>query len=227
MPDFTLLDYVALAWFVLCWVGYTWFADKTRWHNKSVTAAMAKHRCRWMRMMLRREQRIVDSNIQSILLHGVAFFASTTILLVGGLLAALGATDRAIQVLSDLPLAVQTSQAVWELKVLLLVAIFVYAFFKLAWSFRLFNYCAILIGAAPEGLESDEEIDAYTKQIANLNSLAAGHFNQGLRAYFYALAALGWFLHPVLFMVLTAWITVVLQRREFRSRSFRLLRDLD
>ncbi len=227
MPDFSLLDYIALGWFGLCWVGYTWFADKTRWHDKNVSTAVAKHRQHWMQTMMRREHRIVDSSIQSTLLQGVAFFASTTILLVGGLLAALSATERAIQVLSGLPLVVQTSQAAWELKVLLLVAIFVYAFFKFAWTFRLFNYCAILIGAAPEDLESDEAMDAYAEQIGKLNSLAASHFNRGLRAYFYALAALGWFIHPTLFIALTAWITLVLYRREFRSRSFRLFRYLD
>ena len=37
----------------------------------------------------------------------------------------------------------------WEIKAIGLAVIFVYAFFKFAWSYRLFNYVAILLGAMP------------------------------------------------------------------------------
>ena len=37
------------------------------------------------------------------------------------------------------------------------------------------------------------------------------------------MAATAWFLHPVLFMVSTAWVTAVLVRREFRSRTRTIL----
>ncbi len=53
------------------------------------------------------------------------------------------------QILAELPFAVPSIKAVWHAKVLLLIVIFVYAFFKFAWAFRLTNNCAILIGAAP------------------------------------------------------------------------------
>ena len=36
-----------------------------------------------------------------------------------------------------------------------LTVIFVYAFFKFAWSYRLFNYFAIMVGAAPPPAEKD------------------------------------------------------------------------
>ena len=35
------------------------------------------------------------------------------------------------------------------MKVIGLAVIFVYAFFKFAWSYRLFNYMAIIVGAVP------------------------------------------------------------------------------
>ena len=34
-------------------------------------------------------------------------------------------------------------------------------------------------------------------------------------------AALGWFLHAIVFIVASAWVVLVLYRREFRSRSLR------
>ncbi len=85
-----------------------------------------------MRVMLQREHRIVDTNIIGNLLNGVVFFSSTTIFAVGGLLAALGAPDSAIQILQDLPFAVETTRAMWGLKILILAGILVVAFFKFA-----------------------------------------------------------------------------------------------
>ncbi|HXH02593.1 MAG TPA: DUF599 family protein [Candidatus Competibacteraceae bacterium] len=223
----TPLDRAAVAWFLLCWLGYAWLADHTRLHRRSISAAMGEYRRRWMLTMLRREVRIVDTAIQGILLQGVAFFASTTILLIGALFAMLRAGDQAMQVLSQLPFVVPTSPAQWELKLLLLVAIFIYAFFKFAWAFRLFNYCSILIGATPLAepeREPPPEAMAHVEQVAQLNIRAAYHFNNGVRAYFFAFAAIGWFLHPWLFMLLSAWVVVVLQRREFRSQSYGIVR---
>ena len=55
---------------------------------------MDRYRYGWMRVMTQRDMRMVDTIIQSAVLHGCTFFASTAILLVGGLLALLGATDR-------------------------------------------------------------------------------------------------------------------------------------
>jgi uncharacterized membrane protein len=36
-----------------------------------------------------------------------------------------------------------------------LILIFIYAFFKFAWSYRLFNYVAILLGAMPPSSQRD------------------------------------------------------------------------
>lgn len=226
MSGFTVLDYLALAWYLLCWFGYSRFADHPSRYDKSVRAAMDAQRQCWMRTMLHRDPRMLDALIQSSLLNGSTFFASTSILLVGGLLAMLGATDQAIAILGELPLTPVTTRAVWEIKVLLVVMIFVYAFFKFAWCYRLFTYCAVLLGATPLPERIDQRAESHADHLAELHSLAAEHFNNGIRAYFFALAVLGWFLHPVVFVLATTWVTWVVYRREFRSRSNRILQAL-
>ena len=224
MSDFTRLDFVAFGWFFFCWIGYTIMADHTRWHQKSLSGVMNVYRQRWMQTMLHRDDpRIVDTTIQASLLSGIAFFASTSIIVIGGLVAMLGATDQAIRVLGDIPFVTKPSRTVWELKLLMLITIFIYAFFKFAWSFRLLKYCSILLGAAPLGKELDAQAEAFAQRIACLISIEGAHFNQGLRAYFFALAALGWFLHPYLFIIATAWVSMVLYRRDFHSRSLACL----
>lgn len=225
MQALVTLDYVALAWFLCCWIGYTYAADYSRWNANSLMATMNEYRVRWMLVMLRRnDPRVVDTTIVASLLSSIAFFASTSIIVVGGLIAMLGATDQAMRVLESLPLVETPSRTVWDVKILLLITIFIYAFFKFAWSFRLLKYCSILIGAMVPGPERDAEAEAFARSIGQLISIEAVHFNQGLRAFFFALAALGWFLHPYVWMLATAWVTLVLYRREFRSRSLACLK---
>jgi uncharacterized membrane protein len=221
----TTLDYLSLAWFFAGAVGYVQVADHARLRKHSVSARMNEYRERWMLEMVERDNRIVDSTIQGNLLHGVAFFASTSMLLIGGLLAALGASDQAIEVLQELPFTGPTSRTLWETKVMLLLVIMVYAFFKFAWSYRLLNYCSILIGAAPPAPVEPNLARRYAGRVAYISSRAAGHFNLGLRAIFFALAALGWFLHPLALIATTTWVIVILQRREFRSLVWKALSE--
>ncbi len=225
MPSaLTVIDYVAVCWFLVAWAGYTAVVDYSPMRRRSVSAAMNGFRRRWITEMLKREIRLVDTQILGNLMTGIGFFASTTILLVGGLFALLGASDAAISAMAELPIAIRTTRPVWEGKVLMLVVIFVYAFFKFAWAYRLSNYCAILIGAAPSRAELAGTIDeTYVERLSRIANQMGHHFNRGLRAYFFALATLGWFIHPALFIIASSWVLFVLYRRDFRSREFHLL----
>ena len=112
---------------------------------------MDRYRHGWMTVMAEREfMRMVDTMIQGSVLQGCTFFASTAIFLIGGLLAMLGATDAALEVLKDLPFAVETTRALWQIKVLGMVTVLIYAFFKFAWAHRLYTYCIVVMGADPD-----------------------------------------------------------------------------
>ncbi|TGV76081.1 DUF599 family protein, partial [Mesorhizobium sp. M2D.F.Ca.ET.145.01.1.1] len=91
----------------------------------------------------------VDTAIMSGLQQGTAFFASSSLIALGGCFALLGASDRVIEVLSDLPLGGVPDRAAFQIKVLGLVLILAFSFFKFGWAYRLFNSCSILIGPAP------------------------------------------------------------------------------
>lgn len=221
-------DVVALGLFLVAWVGYTVFVDNSPARKRSITAYMNRRRMAWMVEASRRDLRIVDTQILGNLLTGVAFFASTTIFVLGGLMAMLGVADRAAQVLADIPFAAAVSPEAWEAKILLLLLIFVYAFFKFAWAFRLANYCSITVGGMPEAASADAPRVAEIVTAAAALSMQSGHhFNRGLRAYFYALAALGWLVNAPVFMVLSIVVTAVLYRREFRSKALAALKDLE
>ncbi len=119
--------------------------------------------------------------------------------------------------LKTLPLAVEPSPCSGSVKVLLLLILFVYAFFKFTWAFRQYNYCLILIGSVALPSRMTDDSKRIAERTARIATSTARHFNRGMRAYYFGLAALSWFVSPWLFMVATAWVVAVLYRREFRS----------
>jgi uncharacterized membrane protein len=226
LEGLSTLDLAALAVFFVAWLGYTWAADRGPMAERSITRRMNRFRLAWARSIPTREVRVGDTAAVGNFLTGISLFASTSILMIGGLVALLGAGEEAMRAIEALSFVPSTTLAAWELKILLLVAIFIYAFFKFAWAFRLSNYASILVGAAPLVTgEWTEEAEIHARRIARMVALVAFHLNRGLRAYFFALAALAWFIHPVGLMVATLLVLRVLYRREFRSRALRTLLD--
>ncbi len=218
--NLTWLDIGALLLFVLSWAGYALFAE---WRAKSMPSlhnTMDRYRRDWMVRMIERDNRMVDVNIMRNLTRSSQFFASTTMLVLGALIALLGYVQQAMEVVSGLPFTVKASQRLLEIKIVLLVLIFVYAFFKFSWAIRQLGFCSTLVGAAPKPpKENPEQYSADIERIAAVTSYAGTNFNDGLRSYYFALAAMTWFLHPYLMIVATAWVVYVLHHREFDSRT--------
>ena len=219
LNSFEILDLLAFAFFLIAWIGFTIVADYSSFHSRTVTAKINLVRKLWMQQMLQRDFRMVDTQIMGNLGNGIAFFASTSILIVGGLSAALASSNKVVILLRDVPFAGNLSVLAFELKVLLLIVIFIYAFIKFSWSFRLSNYCSILIGAAEIAKPDDPELAQKADMPASISGLAGMHFNRGLRSYFFALAVLPWFIHVYAFLLSTACVLIMQYRREFASKS--------
>jgi uncharacterized membrane protein len=215
---FTYVDYIGLAFFLIAWFGYHAALEMTSAGQGSLNKLMNQYRYRWMEQMVVRENRIVDTTIMASLMNGTAFFASTSLIAIGGVLALLRSADTVLPLFADLPFASTPTRLAWDVKVIGLAVIFVYAFFKFAWSYRLFNYMAIIVGSVPVLKDGNhDEALAVARQAAAMNVVAGKHFNRGQRAFFFSLAYLGWFVSAYLFMVATAGILFVMWRRQFVS----------
>ncbi|MER8734190.1 DUF599 domain-containing protein [Mesorhizobium sp. M1227] len=215
-------DLAALGFFLAAWVLHTLAADGMLVSRMSLTRAMNTQREAWMRTMAEREIRIVDTAIMSGLQQGTAFFASSSLIAIGGCFALLGASDQVLTVLSDLPFGATSSRAAFQTKVLGLVLILAFSFFKFGWAYRLFNYCSILIGAVPipHGEASRNPVtETAVWRAARMNMLAGKHFNSGLRGVFFSIGYLGWFVDPAVFVLSTLLLLAVLVRRQFFSAA--------
>jgi uncharacterized membrane protein len=222
-------DWLALAFFFAAWIGYARWAHRRAHAYPSILATTNRWRREWMLQATWRENRIVDAAVVQSLSTSPSFFASTTILIIGGLLAVLGTTDKASELVREIPFAARTSALVFDLKVVCLAAVFVYAFFRFTWSLRQYTFGAILVAAAPDrdlfAGDGDAARQAFADRAGQVMGMAAETFNDGLRAYYFAFALVAWFFSAWVFVAGTAAVVWVLYRREFHSDVLTTLRQ--
>jgi uncharacterized membrane protein len=220
MYGFSTLDLFAVFFFAATWAGYGVVMEWTALGQRGLNNRMHRYREDWMREMLRRDMRMVDGQIMGSLQNGTAFFASTSLIAVGGALALLRASLDIVEIFAVLPFGIRTTQDVLETKIIGLLVIFIYAFFKFAWSYRLFNYAAILLGATPPASEAKKpHAKAAAERVARMVTLAGRHFNRGQRAFFFALGYLGWFANGWVLIVATLAVLIVTVLRQFGSAA--------
>lgn len=220
-------DWAAVAWFFAAWVGYAFWAKQRAEVRPSVLALTNRERMRWMLQASHRDNRVLDAIVVQNLSTSPSFFASTTILIIGGLLAVLSRTEQASELVREIPFAARTSLIVFDIKVVLLTSIFVYGFFRFTWSLRQYTFGALLVAAAPDfkSWVSEPQRNAFASRSGRVMGLAAETFNDGLRAYYLAFAAVAWFFSPWAFMAATALVVYILYRREFHSDVLAVLAE--
>jgi uncharacterized membrane protein len=213
-----LANAAALAFYLVAWIVYARMVASRHRKQPGLQMLMHARRRDWMREMSRREVRIVDTAIMGTLQNGTAFFASSSLIAIGGAATLLRSTDDALRLFNELPFAAPMTRGLWEIKAVGLLMIFGYAFFKFAWAYRLFNYAAILIGATPSASSPDAAArERAANRAAEMDNVAGRHFALGQRALFFSFAYLGWFIGPIAFVLTTILIIVVIYRRQFAS----------
>ncbi|MCZ2722946.1 DUF599 family protein [Marinomonas sp. 15G1-11] len=215
-----------LIFFLTCWWGYAWYAQYNSRRKACLVSVLHQYRIAWMSRLLKRDNRIADTSVMANLERSSLFFASSSLIIIAGLFTAFNYSEKAIDVISEFYILAPNSSHEWELKIIMLVVIFAYAFFTFTWSVRQYNFCSVLVGSAPLASEvgtTDEEREYYALHMAKVCSLAANQFNYGLRAYYFAMAFCGWFIGPYFCMASSLCVVLVLYRREFRSKTFKTL----
>lgn len=217
------LDFTALAFLVLGWLLIGWMIDDSSANKPSVSNLMAQYRREWMKQMITRDPRIFDAQIIGSLRQGTAFFASTSMLAIGGTLAMIGNGEKLSGIANELILTSDPA-FVWEIKLMVIALFLTNAFLKFVWSNRLFGYTAVLVAAVPNDI-ADERCMPRAMQAAEIGITAARGFNRGLRSVYFALATGAWLAGAIPLIIATLFTLGVIYRREFASASRRVLMD--
>ena len=208
-----LVDWLALAAFFALWIGYAWFARFWGIRQRSLIATTNRYRGFWMLQATARDPRMLDGVIVQNLSHTPSL---------------LGTTEKAAELVREIPFAQPTPILVFEFKILVLVGIFVYAFFRFSWSMRQYTFVALVIGSMPPAEDfASGRFDAksYADRAGALVGAAAETFNDGLRAYYFSFAAMAWIFSPLAMVGATVLVVAILYGREFRSEVLTILRE--
>jgi uncharacterized membrane protein len=212
-----MMDFVAVGTLLVVWSLLSLLIENAPKRCPSTSQIMAGYRREWMRQFVTRQPRIFDSQIVSSLRQGTAFFASASMISIGGGLALLGNADRLRGVAQDLTLGADPV-LVWEVKIFFMLLFAVNAFLKFVWSHRLFGYCSVLMAAVPNDLD-DPNVYVRASQAGEINITAARGYNRGLRSVYFGIASVAWLLGAVPLLMATVFTVAVILRREFASES--------
>jgi uncharacterized membrane protein len=211
---FSPLDAVALGVLLLGWLLLGHLIERMDGHRPSVAVLMMQQRRDWMVQMVTRQPRIFDATILSMLRQGAAFFASTLVIAIGGVLALIGNAEELSGVAGELGRAAPV--AVYEMKLAFIAILLTGSFLNFVWSNRLFGYCAVVMAAVPNDPDAPDA-PSRAAQAADLNIRAAWNFNRGLRGMYVSLAALGWLAGPIPLIAASLAVFWVIWSREYRS----------
>jgi len=229
--EISSLDIVAVVWFLTSWVAYTLFSRHAARKRNSLSSVLYRYRQEWVHKLSNSGMSEVDAELLASLEKQVSFLASTSLVILASLVTVLSTASAMFMNLSSMRFVAEVPLAVVQLKLLVLICIFIYGFFTFTWSIRQYGFCFILFGSSFHTVKYYKEAKDYKaiavnrdfKAMAKVLDRAAHSYNYGIRAYYFAMAVLAWFINAWFFIAACAVVLVVLYSREFRSSSLQAM----
>ena len=191
----TLIDWIALFLFFTAWLGYGPILGLIARRSGSLNDDMLVVRDSWMTAMTHREMRLIDSQLMGHSINSASFFASTNLLLIAAVAGILFGGENALKGFAAVG-AESVPTRLLEAKLALVLVCLTRGFLDFIWALRQMNYTLALIGSAPE-LHSKTDRKAFSEAAGQLLNPALSAFSQGVRGYYFALAAAAWLFGPL------------------------------
>ena len=219
----TWLDWSALTLFFICWLGYGPMMKRIGRHGGSLNDDMVHVRRVWMASMTHRELKLVDSQLMGHSINSASFFASTNLLLIAAVAGILFGGEAALRGFAAVG-AENVPIRILEAKLALILICLARGLLDFIWALRQMNYTLALIGAAPE-IHHKTDRKAYAEAAAELLNPALSSFSQGVRGYYFALAAAAWLFGPVWLALGVGSSCALLVYRQAASPAARAIRN--
>jgi uncharacterized membrane protein len=219
----TLFDWLALGLFVICWLGYGPLLALLARRSGTLNDDMLVVRRVWMTAMTHREIRLVDSNLMGHTINSGGFFASTNLLLIAAVASVLFGGEQALQGFASVG-AEAVPMKLLVAKLALVLLCLARGLLDFIWSIRQLNYALALIGAAPE-IHTEADRAALGEAAADLLNPALSAFSQGVRGYYFALAAAAWLFGPLWLALGVTAVFCLMVWRQAGSPAARAIRN--
>ena len=203
-------DAAGLAISALLLVAYNLFLSRKEKGNPAYTvrAVNTIARTAWVQSVMANGRDILAVQTLRNSTMAATFLASTSVLLIIGVLSLSGQGDKLDTASHSLNVLGARHTELWMLKLLFLLLDLFFAFFSFSMSIRVFNHVGYLINV-PLSLEHK----AISPQHVAIHLNRAGRFySLGMRAYYYAVPLVFWLFGPHLLLLATLGLIVVLYR---------------
>ncbi len=219
----TTTDWAALSLFILCWLGYDPLLKLLARRSGALNEDMLTIRRAWMTAMTHRDLRLLDSQLLGHSINSGSFFASSNLLLIAAVGGVLFGGENALRAFASVG-AEAVPVRLLEAKLALILACLARGLLDFIWSLRQMNYALALIGAAPEIHQPGDKV-AFGEATAKVLNPALASFSQGVRGYYFALAAGAWLFGPVWLAAAVVSAFSLLAWRQAASPAARAIRE--
>jgi uncharacterized membrane protein len=220
------LDIAALAFFLAAWLFYQPMLKRLGRRGGMINSDMTVLRARWMANMAARENRFIDSQLMGHALNSASFFASANLIVIAAAAGALFKSPDTYRSVAHLAVTDTGPRWLFEAKLALVVAVLARGLLDLIWAIRQMNYTLAAIGAAPPPSSGPALVRAYGEAASQVLNPALSSFNNGVRGYYFALAAAAWLLGPWAMIAAVAGAVALLFWRQSGSNAARGVRGM-
>ena len=222
--DFGVAHAVAIALLFVLWVSYGPIMRVV--FNGSLNRQLITVRAAWLTASLYRAQRPFDAILLGHMVNSITFFGSATMLVLAGAASLVVNATGVHAAMLSLYQEGAPSLGLFVIVVAVLNVVLAVTFFSFTYALRKLIYVLALVGALPERAE-DELRDSDRHEMVAAASIvlteALTTFNFGIRGYYYAVAALGLLIAPLVSIGLSVVFTTILLYRQVFSPTARAI----
>ena len=176
-------------------------------------------RQRWLQVHqgVGREHRVIDAILLGHISSSISYFGSATLIILAGLLSAMVNIGRIYAVTRDLKFLAPMTLDLFTFNFALVTLILVLCLFAFTYALRKMAYTFALLGGLEVTVADTPEARIMGEQTARVLTEAVRSINNGIRGFYYAIAALFLFAGPWISIGATLLITGLLYYRQLFS----------
>jgi uncharacterized membrane protein len=217
--DLDIWRFLAIALIFGMWAGYGPVLSLLG--HGSLNSQLHVVRMKWMRNVINahRENRVFDGILLGHIAGQMSFFGSATLIVLAGLVGTLTGIGSLHTHLNELPMFPHTSLGLFTVHFVVLTVVMAFTFFSFTYSLRKLAYTLAMIGGLPEQPCNDPEAQVMIDQTAMVLTDSVKSLNNGIRGFYFAVAALFLFAGPLVSIIVTLAVSVLLYWRQGLSTT--------
>jgi uncharacterized membrane protein len=187
-------------------------------------------RMRWMRMLLQthRDHRTFDAVMLGHISNSMSFFGSATLLVLAGLLGTLANISHLYASVMEVKYVPVISLELFAIYFATLTLIMAICFFAFTYALRKLSYTLAMIGGLSEAPGDDPHSKIMVSETAMVMTEAVKSLNNGIRGFYFAVAAIFLFAGPYHCIIMTAVMSgLLLYRQGFSTTALAIERYVD